>query len=130
MSLQRVLLNLLTNSIDAPESAGNTLKRIHVAATLRPDGMVEVSVSDTGVGLEGVDHRSRPWRPVVGHGQPERRGDMFVHDSCHRVAAQPHQRETPRRIVPGRARAQIIAVDRIRRFGPGPAGESLNRSAL
>jgi signal transduction histidine kinase len=58
VSLQQVLLNLIANSIDALEDVDHGVKQIHMATTLREDGMVQVSVSDTGIGLDGVDlHR-------------------------------------------------------------------------
>jgi PAS domain S-box-containing protein len=57
VELQQVLLNLIGNSIDAMETIEPGSRLIEVI-TSRTDDMVKVSVSDTGIGLEGVDvHR-------------------------------------------------------------------------
>ncbi|MGH9146429.1 MAG: sensor histidine kinase, partial [Vicinamibacterales bacterium] len=57
VELQQVLLNLIGNSIDALETIEPGSRLIEVI-TSRIDDMVKVSVSDTGIGLEGVDvHR-------------------------------------------------------------------------
>ena len=57
IELQQVLLNLIVNSIDATESIDPGARRIDVATTLIPTGVVKVSVRDNGVGLDGVDVR-------------------------------------------------------------------------
>jgi PAS domain S-box-containing protein len=57
IELQQVLLNLIVNSIDATESVDPGSRRIHVATTLMPTGLVKVCVRDNGVGLDGVDMR-------------------------------------------------------------------------
>jgi len=55
IELQQVLLNLIVNGIDATESVDPGTRRIVVSTTLLPEGLVKVSVSDNGVGLDGVD---------------------------------------------------------------------------
>jgi PAS domain S-box-containing protein len=55
VSLQQVLLNLISNSIDAMDGGSAGSKRIDVSASVHPGGMVQVSVKDTGVGLVAVD---------------------------------------------------------------------------
>ncbi len=54
VGLQQVLLNLIGNSIDAMESVDPRLRRIDVSTSLA-NGMVAISVTDTGIGLAGVD---------------------------------------------------------------------------
>jgi PAS domain S-box-containing protein len=57
VELRQVLLNLIANSIDAMETIEPGSRLIEVITALTDD-MVKVSVSDTGIGLEGVDvHR-------------------------------------------------------------------------
>jgi len=48
LRLERVLLNLCLNARDAMEGGG----RITVATTARPDGRLEVSIGDTGPGID------------------------------------------------------------------------------
>ena len=55
VELQQVLLNLVANAIDAMEAVEPALRRIEIASSLGTEGMVVVSVSDCGVGLDGVD---------------------------------------------------------------------------
>ena len=55
VELQQVLLNLVANAIDAMESVDPRSRRIELGTSLAVEGMVQVSVSDRGVGLEGVD---------------------------------------------------------------------------
>jgi PAS domain S-box-containing protein len=55
VELQQVLLNLIANSIDAIEGLAPASRIIEVASCLTPDGIVKVSVRDTGVGLHDVD---------------------------------------------------------------------------
>jgi len=50
-----VLLNLIVNGIDATESVDPGPRRIVVSTELVAEGLVKVSVSDNGVGLDGVD---------------------------------------------------------------------------
>jgi PAS domain S-box-containing protein len=57
VELQQVLLNLISNSIDAMEGTDAGSKQIAISASVAGDGMVKVAVSDTGVGLKGVDMR-------------------------------------------------------------------------
>ncbi|HEY7447653.1 MAG TPA: ABC transporter substrate binding protein [Vicinamibacterales bacterium] len=54
VELQQVLLNLVANSIDALEMVDPGSRSIEVSSSLT-DGVVKVSVRDTGVGLDGVD---------------------------------------------------------------------------
>jgi signal transduction histidine kinase len=46
---------LLLNSIDATESVAAGQRRIEVSTSHLPIGMVQISVSDNGIGLDGVD---------------------------------------------------------------------------
>ncbi len=55
LELQQVLLNLIANSIDAMESVDPGSRLIEVSSSLAPEGIVKVSVSDRGIGLDGVD---------------------------------------------------------------------------
>jgi PAS domain S-box-containing protein len=55
VELQQMLLNLIANGIEAMEANDSAPRVLEVATTLVPDGMVKVSVSDTGVGLDGLD---------------------------------------------------------------------------
>jgi signal transduction histidine kinase len=55
VELLEVLLNLISNSIDATEGVEANSRTIEILSSLAPDGSVKVSVRDTGVGLEGVD---------------------------------------------------------------------------
>lgn len=51
--LQQVVLNLLTNAIDATPTGG----RIEVTARALPQGQVEIAVADTGRGISAADHK-------------------------------------------------------------------------
>jgi signal transduction histidine kinase len=55
LELQQVIFNLLLNSIDATESVAAGQRRIEVSTSHLPIGMVQISVSDNGIGLDGVD---------------------------------------------------------------------------
>jgi PAS domain S-box-containing protein len=56
VELQQVLLNLIANSIEAMESVEPRLRAIWIVASAVPSqGVVQVSVSDNGIGLDGVD---------------------------------------------------------------------------
>jgi PAS domain S-box-containing protein len=55
VELQQVLLNLIANSIDAMDGVDAEARTIDVSTAMTPDGMVKVSVKDSGVGLHGVD---------------------------------------------------------------------------
>ena len=55
VELQQVLLNLIANSIDAMADTDSAARVLTVATVLTPAGMVKASVSDTGVGLQGID---------------------------------------------------------------------------
>lgn len=55
VELQQVLLNLTTNAIDAMEFVQPDRRRIAITTSLARDGVLQVAVSDTGVGLAGVD---------------------------------------------------------------------------
>ncbi len=51
---KQVILNLLTNAIDATPTGG----RIEVTARALPDeGQVEIAVADTGRGISAADHK-------------------------------------------------------------------------
>jgi two-component system sensor kinase FixL len=51
VQLQQVLLNLVVNAMDAMADTHVTLRRVTVRTALRPDGDVEVVVSDRGHGI-------------------------------------------------------------------------------
>jgi signal transduction histidine kinase len=52
--LQQVILNLLTNAIDATPAGG----RVELTTRARPmDGEVEIAVADTGPGIAPADHK-------------------------------------------------------------------------
>jgi PAS domain S-box-containing protein len=56
IEIQQVLLNLIANSIDAMESIEPRMRAIRVVASAVPSqNVVQVSVSDNGVGLDAVD---------------------------------------------------------------------------
>jgi signal transduction histidine kinase len=55
VEVSQVLLNLISNGIDAMEGVEPRARVIRIASTRSEDGGVIVSVSDTGVGLAGVD---------------------------------------------------------------------------
>jgi len=57
VELQQVLLNLISNSIDAMEGIDPGAKEISICASLEAEGCLKVAVSDTGIGLAGVDMR-------------------------------------------------------------------------
>jgi signal transduction histidine kinase len=60
--LQHVLLNLVSNAIDAMEAGELAGRTLVIATTQVADGLVEIAVSDTGIGLDGVD-RDRLFTP-------------------------------------------------------------------
>jgi signal transduction histidine kinase len=47
-------VNLIQNAVDAIREAGKSVKQIRVRATQRPDGMAEVAVHDSGIGLSAA----------------------------------------------------------------------------
>jgi PAS domain S-box-containing protein len=55
IELGQVLLNLISNSIDATEHLPPQQRRVRITTVESADGGVQVSVTDNGVGLEGVD---------------------------------------------------------------------------
>ena len=55
IELQQVLLNLIINAIDAMNTVDPALRRVEMSTALSPSGEVQVSVSDTGIGLGAVD---------------------------------------------------------------------------
>jgi len=55
IELQQVLLNLLTNAIEAMESVDARSRRLRIASFRGADHSVAVTVADTGVGLRDVD---------------------------------------------------------------------------
>jgi PAS domain S-box-containing protein len=55
VEIQQVLLNLISNSIDAMESVDRASRRISISTSVDADGMLTVAVKDAGVGLAGVD---------------------------------------------------------------------------
>jgi PAS domain S-box-containing protein len=55
IELQQVLLNLIANAIDAMEGVAPDARRIDIASSCTADQLVQVTVTDQGTGLEGVD---------------------------------------------------------------------------
>jgi PAS domain S-box-containing protein len=55
IELQQVLLNLLTNAIEAMEPVDARSRRLRISSFLGADHSVTVTVTDTGVGLRDVD---------------------------------------------------------------------------
>jgi signal transduction histidine kinase len=55
IELQQVLLNLIVNAIDAMDPVDPALRRVDISTAVSPLGQVQVSVSDTGIGLGAVD---------------------------------------------------------------------------
>jgi PAS domain S-box-containing protein len=55
IELEQVLLNLIANSIDAMERVPPESRRIDISSSCSGDQFVQVSVSDQGKGLAGVD---------------------------------------------------------------------------
>lgn len=52
IQLQQVLINLIMNGADAMASVEARRKTLHLATRRQPDGLIQVSVSDMGVGLD------------------------------------------------------------------------------
>jgi signal transduction histidine kinase len=57
IELQQVLLNLISNSIDAMDPVEPGSRQIVISTARASDGMLKVAISDNGVGLDGVDMR-------------------------------------------------------------------------
>ena len=55
VELQQLLINLIVNSMDAMEPVERGLRRLKLSTAVGPDDTVVVSVSDSGIGLGGVD---------------------------------------------------------------------------
>ena len=55
VELQQVLLNIILNGIEAVETANPTVRQLSVQTRTTRDGFVQISVRDTGVGLQDVD---------------------------------------------------------------------------
>jgi PAS domain S-box-containing protein len=55
IELEQVLLNLIANSIDAMEGVSPESRRIDISSASTSEGFVQVTVTDQGTGLEGVD---------------------------------------------------------------------------
>jgi len=55
IELQQVLLNLISNAIDAMETVAPESRRIDISSSCAGDQFVQVRVTDQGKGLEGVD---------------------------------------------------------------------------
>lgn len=62
VQLQQVVLNLIMNAMDAMEQQPREQRRLAVVTNLAADGGVEVSVSDSGPGIE-PSHLSRLFQP-------------------------------------------------------------------
>lgn len=52
--IEQVVINLLTNALDAVRAAPANEHRIDVTTSLTPDGYVRVAVRDSGAGLAGA----------------------------------------------------------------------------
>jgi signal transduction histidine kinase len=55
IELQQVLLNLIANSIDAMESVAPESRRIEISSSPTTEQFIQVTVTDQGMGLDGVD---------------------------------------------------------------------------
>ena len=55
LALSQVLLNLVANAVDAMAAVEPDSRLLTITSTLNPDGLVQVSVRDKGVGLDAVD---------------------------------------------------------------------------
>ena len=55
IELQQVLLNLISNAIDAMDCVAPESRRINISSSWSGDQFVQVRVTDQGKGLEGVD---------------------------------------------------------------------------
>jgi signal transduction histidine kinase len=55
IELQQVLVNLISNAIDAMELVPPDSRRIDISSALTSEPFVQVTVKDRGAGLEGVD---------------------------------------------------------------------------
>ncbi len=55
IELQQVLLNLISNAIDAMDCVAPESRRIDISSSCSGDQFVQVRVTDQGKGLEGVD---------------------------------------------------------------------------
>ena len=55
IELQQVLLNLIANAIDAMERVAPESRRIDISSASTSDQFVQVTVTDHGTGLHGVD---------------------------------------------------------------------------
>ena len=49
--LQHVLLNLIANAIESMEAGGTSGRALEIETTVTPQGMIRVTVADTGTGL-------------------------------------------------------------------------------
>jgi signal transduction histidine kinase len=67
VQLQQVLMNLMLNAIEALEEAGGSLS---VRSRLNQEGLVEISVSDTGLGLPAMKEKQifEPFFTTKPHG--------------------------------------------------------------
>lgn len=58
VQLRQVILNLISNSIEAMEHVGDdSPRRLTISATANGTGMATLTVSDTGIGLANVDRK-------------------------------------------------------------------------
>jgi len=69
VQLQQVLMNLMTNSIDAMKEADGT-RELTIRSQKSEDGQLLISVSDTGVGVppQQVDHIFNAFFTTKSHG--------------------------------------------------------------
>lgn len=58
IQIQKVLVNLLRNAVQAMQRASSARKEIRISTALRTDDMIEVGVSDTGPGLSASSRAS------------------------------------------------------------------------
>jgi two-component system sensor kinase FixL len=68
VQIQQVLLNLMRNAVEAMEEAPR--RELVIATTALPDGLVEITVSDTGHGIapEVADQLFQPFMTTKRHG--------------------------------------------------------------
>lgn len=70
IQIQQVLLNLMRNAIEAMEASPPPRRALIVSTAVRDDVLIEISVADTGSGLDGeiADRLFQPFITSKPHG--------------------------------------------------------------